>query len=144
MARLLDLARQYQQALDAAHGSVPDAAAVAAGSKLNQMANAATQPHEGGPVNYSALYPLILRTTLAASIVTHLERIPWAEVTLQMLREPAGTPLAAADGCAAMLVCLGLAAEQSADNGSRSSSTSPLPALLLRQVHVIPSVYGIV
>ena len=50
-------------------------------------------------------------------MVAYLERIPWAEVTHQMLSVPAGTPLAAVGTCGYLLYMLMLTAINAATGG---------------------------
>ena len=89
MARLLELARRYQHALDGLSESTRDAAS-AAGLALWR---AVPPEMTGGQRNRDLrkLEPIVLRTTLATTMVTYLERIPWGKVTLQMLMHPEGT-----------------------------------------------------
>lgn len=73
----------------------------------------------------------MLKTPVATSIVSYLERIPWASVTPQMLSDPEGTPLAAVKGCAWILMHLSLTVMDREAQGSRSA----IPALMLQQVN---------
>lgn len=108
MAQLIKLARQFQQALGGYNAqATPSAALTAAG----------------------------LRTTLAASIISYLERIPWAAVTPQMLIAPAGTLFAAVETSVKVLE-YSLCASNHPLNASGSSS---LAAHILEQVSQVPS-----
>lgn len=84
MAQLHELALQYQQALDGLRGDSLSDAANAASLPLRRAIKAAMIPPLDGAVNYSALESIILRTTLATSIVAYFERISWETVTLPM------------------------------------------------------------
>ena len=70
------------------------------------MQSTASGGSSSGYPMLSDLEPLVTKTTLAASIVAFLERIPWAAVTRQMLRQPEGTPLAAVRACHLVLAPL--------------------------------------
>lgn len=131
MPQLIKLALQLQQALDSAGIA---SAAVAALAILHHVGPAV----ESTPGTASAsMEPVILRTTLATSIVTYLERIQWAEVTPRILCNPAGTPFECAYVGAGVLR---LMFECTAAAASANNGRTPLAALLLRQVDVFPSV----
>lgn len=132
MTQLLELALRYQHALDGLSES-NSAAASSAGHALCTALSFAGADRGERSKNVKQLEPIILRTTLATSIVTYLEHIPWGKVTVQTLMQPQGTPVSEAILCGTlldMLVAYTLDAE-SASNCSRS-----LGALLLRQVRV--------
>lgn len=76
MAQLLELALQYQHALDGLSDS-SWAAASEAGARLRNAVKAA----RNNSTAQSSLVPIILRTQLATSMVSNLERIRWDEVT---------------------------------------------------------------
>ena len=126
MAELLEMARQLQLMLDS--GTRTGIAGLTAAAINHVSARAGPGGFEEGS---AALEPIILRTTLAVSLVGHLERIPWASVTPQMLSEPAGSPIEAAASIAHLLnmlcKCAGCASAASND----SSKVAPV---LLRQV----------
>ena len=127
MAHLLDLALQFQQELDGD---------LAPGGQALQGAVRALCPiaFPDATVKYAAfrlLEPLILQTTLATSIVAYFERIPWAEVTPQMLAKPGGTPLAAVHTCAYLINNLQRIAMGAAE---KTDGRFEVVTLLLRQV----------
>lgn len=127
MAGLHRLALQYQQALDSDRGTAPGGAVEAAGGALVCAVHQAMFSPEGFAKDPSVLEPIILRTTLAASLVEAVERIPWAAATPQMLSDTRGTPLAVADNGGWLLLHLCSAAE-------KAEGSQTVPALLLRQV----------
>lgn len=137
MAQLLELALRYQQALDSPNGTVTSAAADESGRALCEAVLAVLAGPAGGArrgtqsiidSDLTVLEPIILRTTLATSLVAQLERFPLQDVTLQMLWQPAGTSLIAALICAEMLSYLCISALKCIE----SDGTAPI--LLLRQV----------
>lgn len=128
MAELLALALHFQQKLDSAQGALPSAAAEAAGTALCRAIVSVMQTSPEKNKHYRHLEPIITRTTLAASIVAHWERIPWTAVTPSMLSSPSGTPLGPVETNAWVLNCLCVMAEQ------RDFTRGTAPALLLRQV----------
>lgn len=141
MARAQDLALQLQQALEsdrASIDSIPSAATVAAGVALFRAVSEAS-PAASGEASVgrqrldSVLEPIILRTTLATSIVAHLEAIPWAAVTPRMLSEPAGSPLRVLETVTRLLLCFCNNAVVAAEEGSTA-----LASALLRQVNGRP------
>lgn len=88
-------------------------------------------PYDGINVDYNAFEPIILQTTLAASLVAYLERIPWDEVTCQMLCDMQDAARSCVGTCCELLGIL-VSAAVSCTESDRSSQ---VPALLLRQVH---------
>ena len=138
MATLLRLAKRFQKALDSARDgtSASQAAALEAGTALHDVALTAIQ---AGNLDVdddgSFMAPIIMRTTLAASIVAYLERIPWAAVTPQMLRAPRDCmPLAAVDPGICVLALLVQCARVA---GNDPRYDSPEPSTLLRQVRAL-------
>lgn len=135
MAQLLALAHAYQQALDGYRASTRNAASEA-GREL-YMFRASMGPYPSDDAATRALEPIILQTTLAASIVTYLERIPWVAVTPQMLSRPLGTPLSE------LLVCgdfLGMFLECAVGELEAScSARSTVSRRLLQQVRSFES-----
>ena len=132
----LALAPAFQQALD----SGTESFAAAAGKALSDVVRRQILPYrKGGGRNKDFLEPIITGTTLATSMVRYLERIPWPEVTPQMLLlDPEGTPgtaLYAAEVCGLLLLLLC----ESAVAAVASDETSLVPALLLRQVRTLIS-----
>ena len=87
MARMVQMARQFQEALDDV--SAPDTR-VAAG--LAAPIVSCVEQRVGGRMDVAALEPVILQTTLASSMVAFLERVPWAAATAAMLHNPGPTP----------------------------------------------------
>ena len=135
-ADMHELAREFQQALDSGRGSEAAPGADSVGWMLLCIVLEQTQPEGTGRGRIQdVLEPIITGTTLATSMVRYLERIPWAEVTPQMLRCPAGTPLYVAEVCGEMLWFLC----ESANLAAADSGSSPLPANILRQVRTIPT-----
>lgn len=122
MAELQKLARRYQRALDGLSDSTRDAASGAGQALMRAVSEAKTEGSDGVP----AVETLILRTTLATSIVTHLERIPWAAVTLPMLSHLQGSVLSEVAVCTAVLRAL--------LRSALASASTKAAALLLRQV----------
>lgn len=141
MAQLHELALQFQQALYGSGGPVPRAAVDALGWELSEAMHAAIEPAQGSAdqviLDFRALEAVIRRTKLAAAITAHFKRISWAEVTPQMLCEPAGTPLAAVGACADLL---GLQIQCALHAAATSGAQSTVPSLLLLQVK-IPCTY---
>ena len=92
MAQLLDLASKYQQALDmACTGATAEAADASGRAFAAELRSAMLDEEYKGT---AALELIVLRTTLIASIIVYFQRIPWTEVTPQMLVKPDGTMLA--------------------------------------------------
>ena len=163
-----EVAVQLQQALDGARGSLTSPALDRARRLLRMAMMAAASG--SGQGDYNIFEHIIRRTTLAASIVAFLERVPWAEITPQMLSETVGGGIAVVDVtpqmvrgsggriprtrvvprmvmeppralnalayCISTLSSMIMSACKSAEFSSSGSSSgsSPLPALLLRQV----------
>lgn len=137
MAPPLKLAQKFEKALESLSGPATSAAASHyqaaedAGRALqvalesNLVSRAGDQFVLNRYIN--VMQPIIRRTTLAASIATYLQRIPWAAVTPRMLAEPAGTPLGTAH-----IGCTLLALVQATSCGHSDSSTAA--ELLFRQV----------
>ena len=92
MAQLLDLASKYQQALDMACTGATAEAADASGRAFSGALQNAMRGAESEVM--AASEPIVLRTTLIVSIIAYFQRIPWTEVTPQMLVKPDGTMLA--------------------------------------------------
>lgn len=135
MTRLHDLALQFQQALNSFSAPFTHSAADAVGQALHEeilmaVHVCAAHPWEDSSEDYSVLEPIILRTTLATSIVAYFERIPWEALTPQMLSEPEGTPVAAVKYCSSVLMSLGYAALVS----KPTHRGDTVLALLLQQV----------
>lgn len=130
---LHELALVLQQELD--RGSNPEAEIV--GRELYLQVRGDVDPairrgvHNSG---HNSLQTIVLRTTLATSMVKYLESIPWAAVTPHMLLDPGGTPLFGAEFCSVLLFLLFQSAWES--NIARDG-TSPLAALLIRQVRIL-------
>ena len=92
MAQLLDLASKYQQALDmACTGATAEAADASGRAFAAELRSVMLDEEYKGT---AALELIVLRTTLIASIIVYFQRIPWTEVTPQMLVKPGGTLLA--------------------------------------------------
>lgn len=136
MAELLDLARQYQRALDGALGPSGSVAADSAGKALCEAMQAVYDAApDGSDAGTQAVASIVLQTTLAASITTYFERVPWAAVQTHALP--------ALDETCLMSVLQGLyygsdvmrLLFNSAMPIERDSLSIPLAALLLRQVN---------
>lgn len=89
MVSLLQHAENFQRALDRLGKGGTSAAADAAGWDLYHSFQTTMNPSfvDFEP-DTEALEPIILRTKLAASIVSFLQRFQWADVTVQMLAKP--------------------------------------------------------
>jgi hypothetical protein len=86
MAELIELALQYQQALDGHSAAATSTAVEATGLALELAMREAAFPAAGdGSAAWKVFQPIILQTTLATSIVAYFERTPWAALTPQML-----------------------------------------------------------
>ena len=138
MAQLCELALQYQRELDSTSGLTRSAAARFAGVALLAAVEASRgtdpeAPEAIRPECRAALVPLILRTTLAASIVGCLERTPWAAVTWEMLGGEGDAFPAALNVDGTLFVWLYQAAMPEGPQPS-----GPVTALLLRQVRAPP------
>lgn len=135
MAQLYELALRYQQALDGLHGSISSVEADAAGRGLHHamsdMVKGADSSGASAPEARPSFAPIVLRTTLASSIVAYVESIPWAQVTPQMLHEAEPGHLSALEVASRVFQLL-FANAILAD--SISMASSPVAALLLRQV----------
>lgn len=132
MAQLHKLALKYQRALDAVNGSVSSSAADVVGEELFHAIEATMQPEAASEKDLSVLDPIILRTTLAASIAAYFECILWAAVTPDMLNVSKGTPLAAANHGIWVLTRLYAASTRQ----STSKSDTELAVRLVKQVHL--------
>ena len=122
MGELIELALQYQQALDGNSATATSAAVETKGSVLELAMSRAVLPTAGDDsATWKVLQPIILQTTLATSIVAYFERTPWAALTPQMLsaRRVAG----------GILLHL-----YNSTQYSDSTSAQTAAALLLRQV----------
>ena len=122
MAELIELALQYQQALDGHSAAATSTAVEATGLALELAMREAAFPAAGdGSAAWKVFQPIILQTTLATSIVAYFERTPWAALTPQMLsaRRVAG----------GILLHL-----YNSTQYSDSTSAQTAAALLLRQV----------
>lgn len=136
MAQLRESAMQYQRALDGlsptSSGTAAAEAAADAELAFRQAINAAIRPlGDGSGINWTALHPIILHSTLAASIVAHFGRIPWTALTQRML--------SAADGSSRTILhanghILWLLFNSVLRGDQDSATTYRLAALLLRQV----------
>lgn len=120
MAQLLELALQYQQALDS-HQDM-----TRADLALTSAAHSLRNPEQ-------ALETVILRTTLATSIALYFERFSSAVGNPQLREQLQGTAVKEILVAGEVLGMLVMSASRAA---AVSRGTSPLAALLLRQVWV--------
>ena len=131
MTQLQILAQQYQQALDGLTGINSTPHSERAGAALLVAMEAELASSGAGAYDWAALQSVVLQTTLAASIVSYWERIPWATLTPQMLSGP-GRPILASlriSSSVMMYMC-----SSGLYGGSQGSVAIPTAALLLRQV----------
>ena len=83
--------------------------------------------------------PVIRQTTLATSIIAYFGRIPWEEVSLQIIARPIGTPISELFSSGEILDKLCASAFNAAETlGDRSCLTA---TLLLRQVRNIVMIF---
>lgn len=128
MASLLRLAEDFQRSLDRIGRGGTSAAADTAGWDLYHGFQTTMQPFFGDPEpDTEVLEPIILRTTLAESIVLYLERFPWVEVTVQMLEKPPNTVFSPVGIASEILRRLYETAEL--------SSKGKVSSVLFKQVH---------
>lgn len=129
MGQLFELALRLQQALDSPDGYLTDDAVPALGTALLDAMHR-NADHTVCAEDVATLESIIMRTTLATSIVAHFERFPWTAVTARMMAAPRGTVLQGVLSCGAILEMLAHAAE-----AASQESKGTLAVLLLRQVH---------
>lgn len=109
-----------------------DSQASAMGRALGDAMEIVLRPAGNAPnTSFKALHPIIVQTTLAASVAAYLERISWATVALQLLGQHRGSLLENVSVAANIMNKL-------FGSVSRSSllSNANLPALFLRQVYI--------
>ena len=138
MSSLTALALHYQQPLESVSGSNSSAASDAAGRSL-YAAMCRAGPGSGGGLadDWTAFEPLIQQTTLATTIVSSFERIPWSAVTSQMLCGNEDLHLPAMQINAAILnqlLCSALTSQAVVGRRFGSKSASPVALRMLRQV----------
>ena len=98
MAPLLAMALKYQRVLDDVTELNWLSASAVALSMHKRAKQAGVVPNQG-LAGFKPLEQIILQTTLAASMVKYLEGIPWASITLQMVKQTEGTPLSQLETC---------------------------------------------
>lgn len=135
MSELQRLAEEYQQALDGSAGAAwGDEVQRAGVALLSGMQSACHWPGTGGLFGWSALKPIILDTTLAASIAACFETMSWALFAPHMLDTQTSSvylPTAILQVGSKVLIML---FQIVVDQDTSSRETIQAAILLLRQV----------
>lgn len=134
MVLLHELARQFQQEIDNIGQKLSTPTADTAGMVLVNAMMEATASAADRNEGFSALQPIILRTTLAASIVQYFERLPWAEELTLIKVALKGDPSTAFQKCIVILMFLFKAVDFRSLSSDARRRDGASTALLLKQV----------